>query len=206
MHYAGTMARLPRIQLPNVPLHIVQRGHNRMPCFTRPGDFRHYLTALSIALEEYECALHAYALMTNHVHLLLTPADPATTATFFMSVGSRYVHYFNSMYGRTGALWENRYYCAYIETEQYLMRCYRYIDLNPLLANTVTNPADYPWSSYGHNALGLPNPLVTPHSVYQRMKNAAMPCHTAYQTLCEQALNPAELVAIRRALRRGTTL
>lgn len=148
------MPRRPRIHLDGVPLHIVQRGHNRAPCFFAEEDYFAYLHWLDEALREHGCALHAYALMTNHVHLLLTPAKAAAVPRLIIALGRRYVQYINRSYRRTGTLWDSRYKSSLIQAETYLIDCMRYIELNPVRAAMVDDPAHYRWSSYRANALG----------------------------------------------------
>ena len=126
------MPRRPRIQLDRTPLHIVQRGHNREGCFYGEADYQSYLHWLGEALAETECQLHAYALMTNHVHLLLTPKRAAAVPRLIMSLGRRYVQYINRTYARTGTLWDSRYKSSVVQAETYLLTCQRYIELNPV--------------------------------------------------------------------------
>ena len=156
------MPRRPRIQLNGVPLHIVQRGHNREPCFFSEEDYTSYLHWLDEALGDNQCQLHGYALMTNHVHLLLTPKRAEAVPRLIMSLGLRYVQYINKTYRRTGTLWDSRYKSSLVQAETYLLACMRYIELNPVRAGMVPQPGDYPWASYQSNAHGEPNRLVTP--------------------------------------------
>ena len=147
------MPRRPRIHLDGVPLHIVQRGHNREPCFFGEDDYASYLHWLGEALAELECALHAYVLMTNHVHLLLTPKYAEAVPKLIISLGRRYVQYINRTYRRTGTLWDSRYKSSSVQAEPYLLACQRYIELNPVRAAMVEEPAHYRWTSYRAHAL-----------------------------------------------------
>ena len=160
------MPRRPRIHLDAIPIHIVQRGHNREPCFFAEEDYGSYLHWLSEALTETECALHAYVLMTNHVHLLLTPKKAAAVPRLLMSLGRRYVQYINRTYRRTGTLWDSRYKSSVVQADNTLLTCQRYIELNPVRAAMVEDPAHYRWTSYRANALGQPDARLTPHAVY----------------------------------------
>jgi putative transposase len=160
------MPRRTRIHLDGFPLHVVQRGHNRQRCFFSDADHAKYLWWLAEALREAECALHAYVLMTNHVHLLLTPARATAIPNIMMSVGRRYVQYINRKYGRTGTLWDSRYRSSIVQTDRYLLACQRYIELNPVRADMVADPAQYRWSSYRRNALGMRDDMVTQHPLY----------------------------------------
>src|SRR3989344_2182750 len=165
------MARLPRIVIPEQPLHIIQRGNNRLPCFFADEDYRFYLDSLKEASTRYGCRVHAYVLMTNHVHLLLTPESVESPSAALQSVGRRYVRYINHTYRRSGTLWEGRFKSALIDSERYLLVCSRYIELNPVRARMVEQPGDYRWSSYRHNALGQADGLLTPHYLYESLNS-----------------------------------
>lgn len=152
------MPRRTRVHLDGVPLHIVQRGYNREPCFFCEDDYASYLYWLGKALDETGCALHAYVLMTNHVHLLLTPRKAAAVPRLIISLGRRYVQYINRTYRRTGTLWDSRYKSSCVQAEPYLLQCQRYIELNPVRAAMVDDPGHYRWSSYRSHALGQTDP------------------------------------------------
>jgi putative transposase len=145
------MPRQPRYMAPGVAAHIVQRGHNRAVCFRRDSDYLLYLLHLRELSEKHGCHVHAYCLMTNHVHILLTPATSDACTLLMRDLGQRYVQHFNRRYGRTGTLWEGRFRSFIAETARYVLACYRYIELNPVDAGMVNDPATYPWSSYGAN-------------------------------------------------------
>jgi len=157
------MPRRPRIHLAGIPLHIVQRGHNRDACFFTEADYQSYLHWLGEALKATGCQLHAYVLMTNHVHLLLTPPTADAVSGLVISLGRRYVQYINRTYRRTGTLWDSRYKSSLVQADEYLLLCQRYIELNPVRAAMVNDPAYYRWSSYRANGLGQPDVLLTPH-------------------------------------------
>src|SRR5438309_11554639 len=161
------MARRPRLELAGVPLHVIQRGNHRALCFLADGDRHMYLKFLGDAAARHRCSVHAYVLMPNHVHLLVTPTEPGAVAAMMQDLGRRYVRLFNDIHARTGTLWEGRYKAAMIDTERYFLICQRYIELNPVRAGMVTAPADYPWSSHRHYAYGTNNALVTPHLLVQ---------------------------------------
>ena len=160
------MPRRPRVHLDNIPLHIVQRGHNRGACFFDDEDRHAYLGWLRDASQREHCKLHAYVLMTNHIHLLLTPEQATSVPHLIISVGRRYVQYINHTYGRTGILWDSRYKSSLVQADTYLLLCQRYIELNPVRAGMVSDPGDYPWSSYRANALGQANVILSPHPLY----------------------------------------
>jgi putative transposase len=194
------MPRRPRIHLDGVPLHIVQRGHNREPCFFADDDYLCYLHWLDEALKETGCALHAYVLMTNHVHLLLTPMDAKAVPGLLISLGRRYVQYINRTYRRTGTLWDSRYKSSLVHADTYLLTCQRYIELNPVRAAMVNDPADYRWSSYRANGLGEPNPRLTPHALYDALGQREAERQAAYRSLFRAHLDTAAIDDIRLAL------
>ena len=197
------MARRPRFHLDGVPLHIVQRGHNREPCFFADDDYGSYLHWLRAALGETGCELHAYALMTNHVHLLLTPQRATAIPQLIISLGRRYVQYINRSYRRTGTLWDSRYRSSLIQAEAYLLACQRYIELNPVRAAMVEDPAHYRWTSYRTNALGHPNATLTPHPLYLALGQDEAARREIYRGLFRTHLDRAATKDIRLALNQS---
>lgn len=195
------MPRKPRMYLAGIPCHVTQRGNNRSACFFAPQDYRFYLDCLEDAARRYGVAVHAHVLMTNHVHLLMTPTCPSGISRVMQSVGRRYVQYVNQMHQRCGTLWQGRHKASLIEAERYLLACYRYIELNPVRANMVRHPGDYPWSSFRCNAMSESSTLVTPHSVYRQLGVTDAARHAAYRALFETQLEPATLQDIRTASR-----
>ncbi len=202
----SSVPRLPRVVLPGVALHLTQRGNNRAATFRAPDDYVQYRDALLQANLRAGCHIHAYVLMTNHVHLLLTPVDPIGPARLMHTVNTAYVRYANQRYGRTGSLWEGRYRSALVDSDRYLLVCSRYIELNPVRACMVKHPAAYPWSSYRHNADGVPDPLLTPHSLYLSLESDAIARRSAYRALFDDALDVQTLEAIRAATYRGAAI
>lgn len=200
------MARLPRIVLPGYPLHIVQRGNNRQACFFCDEDRRFYLERLKDAASRHGCRVHAYVLMTNHVHLLLTPEEDTSSARTLQSVGRSYVRYVNDLYQRSGTLWEARYKSSLIDSARYLFTCSRYIELNPVRAGMVERPEDFPWSSYRRNAHGERDDLVVPHCVYEQLGQSESERRTAYRTLFVQETSESGFDEIREATEDGTAL
>lgn len=163
------MPRQPRFVLVGHPQHVIIRGNNRDPIFYADQDYQLYRDKLKQAYVKYVCDVHAYVLMmmTNHVHLLITPHKLDSISKAMQIVGRYYVEYFNKAYNRTGTLLEGRYKATLIDSEAYALTCYRYIEMNPVRANDmVDHPAEYPWSSYRYNALGEANPLIVPHDLY----------------------------------------
>ena len=198
-----TMARRARIHLDGVPLHIVQRGHNRAPCFFAEDNYAAYLHWLGEALTEGGCALHAYVLMTNHVHLLLTPQKALAVPALMISLGRRYVQYVNRSYRRTGTLWDSRYKSSLVQAEDYLLACQRYIELNPVRAAMVDDPANYRWSSYRANGLGKGEARLTAHSVYLGLGQTAADRQAAYRALFRPQLDAPAVDELRLALNQG---
>jgi len=165
------MARKARIILPGVPQHVIQRGNNRQASFYAEEDYRFYLECVEKAIEKFDCAIHAYVLMTNHVHMLVTSPQAYGISQMMQSVGRRYVRYINHTYQRSGTLWEGRYKSSLVQDEHYLLACYRYIELNPVRAAMVESPGDYKWSSYHSNAYGKTDTVVIPHEQYLMLGN-----------------------------------
>jgi putative transposase len=200
------MARPPRFDVPGVAQHIVQRGNDRLPCFAADRDYIRYLQDLRDVARENDCAIHAYVLMTNHVHLLATPITVGALGRMMQALGRRYVTYFNRHYHRTGTLWEGRYKSCLVDSEEYVLRCYRYIELNPLRARMVSSPDAYRWSSYFFNALGESNPLVTPHATYMDLSRRNCDRLRFYSSFVSEALIESELQEIRSYLQQGRVL
>ncbi len=200
------MARLPRYFVEGQAQHIIQRGNNREPIFADDSDIHFYNECLQEAAEQQGLAIHAYVLMTNHVHILATPDTAQSISKTLQSLGRRYVQYFNQTYGRTGTLWEGRYRATLIDSERYLLTCMRYIELNPVRAGMVKHPLDYPWSSYAANARGGEDKLVSPHSLYKRLGRNPQARQSAYRQLFRAALGKGELDAIREATNTGWVL
>ena len=200
------MSRVPRVVAAGIPMHITQRGNNRSAIFREPTDYWLYVALLLQASQRFECAIHAYVLMTNHVHLLLTPSDRSGPARMMQAVGTRYVPGFNKRYERTGTLWEGRYRSASIDSERYMLACSRYIELNPVRAMMVGHPGQYRWSSYRHNADGAPDALITPHAIYRALHHSAELRREEYRSLFKSPLDADASEAIRRATKRDLVL
>ena len=200
------MPRRPRILLADHPLHIVQRGINREPCFFADEDYHCYLHWLEEAARDCHCAIHAYVLMTNHVHLLLTPTLAGAPARLMQSLGRRYVQYANRQYRRTGGLWEGRYKSSVVQAESYLLACMRYIELNPVRAAMVADPGGYRWSSYRANGLTQADSRVTPHALYLGLDTDATRRREAYRALFRPQLDAEAASEVREALTLGMPL
>ncbi|TQF66841.1 transposase [Pseudoalteromonas luteoviolacea] len=193
------MARLPRLNLPNIPQHVVQRGNNRQITFIESTDYAVYLDKLKQYSREYGVKVHAYVLMTNHVHLLLTPTSTCGVSKLMQSLGRYYVRYFNDTYQRTGTLWEGRYKSTLVDTERYFLLVSRYIELNPVRANMVSHPAEYTWSSYQHNGLGKQVELITEHELYKALGLTPQNRQRGYRALFETAIPTKIITEIQSA-------
>ena len=200
------MPRRPRILLADQPLHIVQRGINREPCFFAEEDYQCYLHWLEEAAHDCRCAIHAYVLMTNHVHLLLTSGEAGAPTRLMQSVGRRYVQYVNRFYRRTGSLWEGRYKSSVVQAESYLLACMRYIELNPVRAGMVADPGAYRWSSYRANGLGQADTRWTPHPLYLGLDVEPVSRCRAYRALFRSQLDAEAAGEVREALKLGMPL
>ena len=168
----GDVPRKPRFYVPDIPVHVVPRGNDRQAVFYGDADYQAYRHWLREGAQRYGNAIHAYVLMTNHVHLLLSPSGKDSIVRLTQYLGRHYVMYVNYTYGRTGTLWEGRYKASLIQEEAYLLACYRYVELNPVRAEMVNGPSQYRWSSYHHNALGKKDPIVTPHRLYNALSRS----------------------------------
>lgn len=191
------MPRALRRVMPDVPLHITQRGVDRGTIFLDDADFGFYLMALELALEQSKCALHAYVLMRNHVHLLVTPRVVEAPGRLMQTVALRYVRYFNDRHHRTGALYEGRFRSRPVEGDRYFLACARYIELNPVRAGLAPQPTEYAWSSHACNAWGRPDPLVTPHPLFEQLASSGEERRAAYRALVASALEPAVVARFR---------
>lgn len=190
------MARVPRLFLPGMPLHVVQRGADRQVCFFEPADFLWYLQQLQRHSRAQGCALHAYVLMTNHVHLLPSADSLRAVSRLMKALGQEYAHYINWHHRRTGPLWDGRYKSCVVQDTTYLLVCQRYIELNPVRAGMVRYPGHYRWSSYRCNAEGREDVLVQPHPLYLSMGKDEGERQQAYA-----ALFHADEAVQRQALR-----
>ncbi|MDQ7002616.1 MAG: transposase [Ghiorsea sp.] len=200
------MPRKPRFYLPGAPVHAVQRGHNRSAVFFDDLDYLEYLSCLKRAADDCGCKIHAYVLMTNHVHLLLTPDCADSLGRLFQSLGRHYVRYVNETYHRQGGLWEGRYKCNVIESQTYFLSCMRYIEMNPVRAGMVEHPAKYRWSSYAANALGESNAVLTMQAEYAILGHLAADRQSVYRGLFDGDVDADELALLRCALQTGTPL
>jgi putative transposase len=200
------MARKQRVSSVGVPEHIIQRGNNRQAIFACEEDMQAYVGWLKTYSKKYKVSVHAWVLMTNHVHLLCTPSSVNGISQMMQSLGRMYVTYFNRSYKRTGTLWEGRFKSCLVQEETYLMQVYRYIELNPVRASMVDDPAAYFWSSYQCNALGKKSDLLTPHSIYTRLGTNEQERQLAYRGLFVHQIEGKLLEDIRKVTNKGLAL
>ncbi|HEU4646491.1 MAG TPA: transposase [Burkholderiales bacterium] len=181
--------------VPGVALHVRHRGHNRSACFFGDGDYALYLRLLARFSRQYGCGVHAYCLMPNHVHVLLTPQAEESCALMMKFLAQCYAQHVNRTHGRCGSLWEGRFRSCPVDSERYALACYRYVELNPVSAGMVGHPGEYRWSSYRANAEGVPDRLIEPHPVF--------PGAAAYQGLFEEDLDQFVIHDLRKATNNG---
>src|SRR5919106_2319490 len=189
------MPRAARVVLPDCQLHVAQRGLNRQDCFFSEADYRTYLRYVAEYSQEFGCSVHAYCLMTNHVHLLVTPHTHDACSRMMKMVGQCYVQGVNHRLGRSGTLWEGRFFFSLVTSRRGCLVCYRYIQRHPVRAGKVTGPDDYPWSSHRTNIGGRRDEFVVPHAAFQSVGT------DAYKALCQEELPENALQEIRKATR-----
>lgn len=200
------MARLPRLTVPGYPHHIIQRGNNRQPIFVSTADYEMLLGLLEESARKFGVAIHSYVLMSNHIHLLATPSTEEGVPRMMQALGRSYVRYFNAKHGRTGTLWEGRYRSTLIQAERYLLACMVYIDLNPVRAAMVGDPADYPWSSHLSYIGRRSDRLVTPHPLYWELGNTPFARDAAYAELVHSGMGSQQQRALTDSALRGWAL
>jgi putative transposase len=200
------MARLPRLSLPGLPQHIIQRGNNRQAIATSADDYQTLLALIDENARKFSVAIHAYVLMDNHFHLLVTPETAQALPQMMQAIGRRYVRYFNDSQGRSGTLWEGRYRSTVIQPESYLLACMAYIDLNPVRQGLVPQARDYPWSSHGHYAGLRVDKLVTPHPMFWSMGNTPFAREAAYAEMVHGGVAADRQVALTQSALNGWAL
>ncbi len=197
------MPQHARIDIAGIPQHIIQRGVDRQACFHVASNYWRYLDDLAIASHRHGCTVHAYALMTNHVHLLVTPETLGATGRMMQQLGRRYVRYYNRFRQRTGTLWEGRFKSCLVDSDDYLLRCQRYIELNPVRAGMVDTPGAYRWSSYRHHAWGDADPVVRSHGQYIALGFEAEARRRAYINLVGEAMTDKQVDELRQYTQQG---
>ena len=191
------MPRPRRFDPAEIPQHIVQRGVDRRPCFVHRIHYLEYLRYLFEEATRFECRVHAYVLMCNHVHLLVTPASAGGVGRLMQGVGRRYVGFFNDTMERTGTLWDGRFKSCLVDSESYLLQCYRYIELNPVRAGVCAHPLEHRWSSFACNGMGRPDPLISPHAAYLALGNTPTDRAAMYRAFVAEGCQATELESIR---------
>ena len=200
------MPRRPRAFLPNVPVHIVQRGASREAVFFDDEDYKAYAGWMKEAGLVYDVSIHAFVLMTNHIHILISAQAPENVGKFMQHIGRRYVPFINHKYGRSGSLWESRYKSNIVQSERYFLAVMRYIELNPVRANMVEHAANYRWSSFRHNCGIKPLSFITPHPIFRALGPNIQTCSQHYMSMFENHQAPQEINTIRNAWLRGRPL
>jgi putative transposase len=197
------MARLPRLILPGQPHHVILRGNNRQAIFFSDLDRQQLLSTLSEVAVLYGVSVHAYVLMDNHFHLLVTPSTAEALSRMMQALGRRYVGWFNARHQRSGTLWEGRFRAGLIEGERHLLACMRYIELNPVRAGLCQQPAEWPWSSAAHHLGHVRQALITEHPLYWSMGNTPFEREHAYREFVGQGVPPQEQLMFTEAVLRG---
>lgn len=197
------MARLPRLVVPNQPHHVIQQGHDNQIVFRDTDDYVAFINWLREGSRQFKVAIHAYVLMTNHLHLLLTPSDETGLSKMMQWIGRHYVPYFNRKYHRSGTLWQGRYKATVLDADRYLMTCCRYIETNPVRSGLVSSAGDYSWSSYPHHIGIKSDPLVTDHPLFWALGNTPFDREIAYKALVEQGVNEDDVAALTEATMKG---
>ena len=197
------MARLQRATPAGIPVHLLHRGNNRQECFKNNGDYSAFLWWLREYSEKFMVDIHTWALMEHHYHLLCTPQIEDGLGRMVQALGRQYVRYFNRQNQRTGTLWEGRYRSSLVQPDSCLLEVYRYIELNPVRAALVSNPAEFNWSSYQINASGRPSALCKPHAEYLKLGETRAECAENYKLKCESGLDENRLEEIRKSINKG---
>jgi len=200
------MPRRARFCPAGYPAHLIQRGNNRQAIFTCDADLAAYANWLAEGAERFEVSIHGWVFMTNHVHLLATPTSDRGLSQLMQSLGRLYVRRFNYIYSRSGTLFEGRFKTCIVQEEQYFLTCLRYIELNPVRAGLVKNPADYHWSSYQAHAFGSNARMWTPHNLYLNLGMNHQQRQHAWRALINDTLNLELLAKIRHCANTGLVL
>ena len=200
------MARLPRLNIPDIPQHVIQRGNNRSVCFFSEEDYSVYLDKLKEFSIKHKVAVHSYVLMPNHVHLLVTPSTDDGVSRLIQTLSSYYVRYINQTHNRTGSLWEGRYKSSLVDSDNYFLLVSRYIELNPVRAGMVDHPSEYPWNSYHKNAEGTPIKLITPHYCYQSLGETDKLRQENYKSLFDNHIPDYTMKEITDAVNKAWVL
>lgn len=200
------MARLPRLNLPDIPQHVVQTGHNNLPCFFDDEDYQFYLQSLKTSADQYQVDIHAYVLLPNMVQFIATPRIEQGLSSMMQSLGRRYVQYVNHRYRRSGTLWGGRYKSSLIDSQAYLLSCYRYVELKPMYLGLVNEPGDYAWSSFNFHASMAASDLIKDHKLYTALGETDRDRVQAYRKLFHYAFDNRLLTYIAETVKLGQVL
>ena len=200
------MAHPRRVQIAGLTQHVLNRGNNRCDIFRAAKDYAFFLVALRDAAVKHQLDIHSYTLMTNHFHLVVTPRLARAVSMAMQVASPRYAGYFNRRYSRTGTLFEGPFKSMFIDSEAYWFTCMRYVELNPVRAGLVSDPAEYRWSSYRASALGIEDQLIVPHSLYLALGETPARRQRSWREVCREALPSDQLFEIRDVVRRGGVL
>ncbi len=197
------MSRRKRLFLEGFTLHLTQRGNNKCVTFQAESDYEIFLCFLRLAMRRYDIRIHAYALMSNHFHLMVTPQSPTALPRAMQSLGRRYVRYYNDRYDRTGTLWQGRYRTALITDERYWLTCMRYVEMNPVRAGLAASPDLYRWCSYLSHAFGVSDPMLAPHVLYEELAGTPDGRQAAWRNMCDPPVQPEQIERLRSYFAAG---
>ena len=200
------MARLARLSFPGLPHHVIQRGHNGQPIFLRSADYQRMLDLLLEYARKYEVAVHAYVLLPDHFHLLITPQTEDGLPLMLQALGRRYVRYFNDEQSRTGTLWDGRYRSTVLQPELYVLPCMVAMDLNPVRAGLASSASDYAWSGHGHYIGRHVDRVLTPHAQFWGLGNTPFAREAAYAELIHAGVSASQHGALTDATLKGWAL
>ncbi|MFD1215787.1 MULTISPECIES: transposase [Microbulbifer] len=200
------MPRLPRLNLIDIPQHIVQVGHNNLPCFFDEEDYQFYLLSLRSAADQYRVDIHAYVLLPNMVQIIGTPRVPDGVPSMMQSLGRRYVQFINHRYKRSGTLWAGRYKSSLIDSDAYLLTCYRYVELRPLYLGLADSLGDYRWSSFNHHASVERSDVISDHWLYLQLGDTPSERAEAYRKLFRYRFDRRLLEYIAETIKVGQVL
>ena len=200
------MARQPRFKIAGVTQFITQRGNNKQAVFFSEQDYQYYLSILDEATIQEECQVHAFVLMANHIHILVTPNTSNGISQLMKTIGQRYVSYINKVEKRSGTLWDGRYKASLVESGHYLIACMRYIETEPVRLAMVKIPKNYRFSSYKANAQGEKVGVkITPHQSYNTLvpwsiDKSNEETQQKYKQLLRERQDKEELQTIHKAI------
>ena len=200
------MPRAPRLQIAGLTFHVVHRGNHRERVFFQDDDYRYYLHLLARVSQHYDTSIHAYVLMTNHIHLLATAAQPDGISRTMHDVAGSYSRWVNKQLDRTGSVWEGRFHSSLVDSDYYCLACYQYIEMNPVRAGIVASPAEYRWSSYHENVGARALCIVHPHDSFYALGSSRVARTDSYRAIINERLSDTAVSTIREGMRRGLAI